>query len=140
MTTLFPGVSPCTTILPRLFRLASLYSPFQPSSCFLTLLADGPDAALTQYEEQKAGLHPGRRPRQQAEAVRGKDICNAFLPAKQNKVDASELSPRPWAEYQATMDLLVKEFGKGRLVVDLRPTDFGGLRATMAQTSSGQRS
>jgi integrase len=43
-----------------------------------------------------------------------------------------ELSPRTWAEYKTTADLLVNNFGKQRLVADLDPDDFAKLRKKMA--------
>jgi integrase len=49
-------------------------------------------------------------------------------------VGNGELSPRTWAEYKATTDLLVKNFGKQQLVSDLDPEDFATLRNRMAKT------
>src|SRR5262249_60142685 len=62
-----------------------------------------------------------------------KDACNAFLNAKQVLVDAGELSGRTWAEYKAMADELVAHAGKTRLVSDLRPDDFAGLRKRLAK-------
>src|SRR5262249_36855342 len=44
-----------------------------------------------------------------------------------------ELSPRMFKEYKNTTDLLVKTFGKSRLVSDLASTDFESLRESMAK-------
>src|ERR1700674_3301710 len=52
-----------------------------------------PDAALAKYLEQKDALHPGRKPRADPEALTVKELCNAFLNAKQALVDAGELAP-----------------------------------------------
>jgi integrase len=92
-----------------------------------------PDAALAKYLEQKDDLHAGRKPRLDPEAVTVKDIANAFLNAKQVLVEAGELSPRTWTEYKAAAELMVAQFGKGRLVSDLRPDDFESLRSHMTK-------
>jgi integrase len=55
------------------------------------------------------------------------------LNARKDKMEAGELSPRTWAKYREVADLLVSEFGKRRLVSDLRPDDFAALKKTMAK-------
>src|SRR5688500_15468987 len=92
-----------------------------------------PDAALTKYLEEKDALHAGRKPRPEAGAPTVKDLANHFLNAKSSLVNTGELSPRTWAEYKATTDLLVQNFGKKRLVSDLDSDDFAGLRNRMAK-------
>jgi integrase len=92
-----------------------------------------PDGALARYLGQKDALHAGRDPRPDTGAATVKDLANAFLNAKQALVDAGELSPRTWADYKRDCDLVVAHFGKGRLVADLRPADFAGLRAQLAR-------
>ncbi len=82
-----------------------------------------PDAALAKYLEQKDALHAGRKPREDTEGLTVKELANRFLSAKQTLLDAGELSPRTWDEYKETTDLLVKEFGKGRVVKDLGPDE-----------------
>src|ERR1700745_335054 len=73
---------------------------------------DDPDGALKKYLEQRDDLHAGRTPRPETGAATVKDVCNHFLNAKQQLVDAGELSPRTWREYKDTCDLLVKRLGK----------------------------
>jgi integrase len=92
-----------------------------------------PDAAMAKYLEQKDALHAGRKPREASDGLTVKELANRFLNAKQALVDAGELSPRTWAEYKATTDLLIDSFGKQRLVVDLDPDDFATLRNKMAR-------
>jgi hypothetical protein len=91
------------------------------------------DAALTKYLSEKDALHAGRKPRSDGEALTVKELANHFLNAKQALVDTGELSPRTWAEYKTTTDLLVKNFGKQRLVSYLDPEDFAKLRSWMAR-------
>jgi integrase len=94
---------------------------------------DDPDGALDRYLKQKDALHAGRAPRPDSGALTVKALANAFLNHKQAIADAGELSPRTWDEYKETTDLLVREFGKGRLVEDLGPDDFAALRKKMAK-------
>jgi integrase len=96
---------------------------------------DDPDGALAAYLAQKDDLHAGRTPRPDTgpEALTVKDVANAFLNAKRDKVEAGELSPRTWAKYKEVAELLVSELGKRRLVSDLRPDDFAALKKTMTK-------
>jgi integrase len=92
-----------------------------------------PDSALKKYLEQKDALHDGRKPREGTGGLTVKELCNHFLNAKQALVDAGELSRRMRGEYKEVCDLLVKQFGKSRLVADLDPDDFAQLRSRMAR-------
>jgi integrase len=92
-----------------------------------------PDGALKKYLEQKDALHAGRKPRQDTDAATVKEVCNAFLNAKQAAVDNSELSPRTWAGYKAACVFMVAEMGKSRLMADLGPDDFAALRNKLAR-------
>jgi integrase len=92
-----------------------------------------PDDALARYLAQKDALHAGRTPRPEAGALTIKDLANAFLNAKAASRDAGELAPRSWQDYRDACDLLVRHFGKSRLVEDLGPEDFAGLRQQMAK-------
>jgi integrase len=99
---------------------------------YFGLWAD-PDAALAKYLEQRDDLHAGRTPRPEPGAFTVKDAANAYLNHKQALLDAGELSNRSWVEYKGAADLLVSAFGKQRLVADLGPDDFAGLRSRMAE-------
>jgi integrase len=92
-----------------------------------------PDAALAKYLDQKDALHAGRKPRAESDGATVKDVANAFLNAKQALVDAGELSALTWADYKLIAGELLKEVGKGRLVVDLDASDFACLRKRMAK-------
>jgi integrase len=94
---------------------------------------EDPDGALQKYNEQKDDLHAGRKPRDTSTGVTVKMLCNEYLNHKQTKLDAGELSPRTWKNYKETADLLIAQFGKGRLVADLRPDDFAELRNAMTK-------
>lgn len=92
-----------------------------------------PDAALAKYMEQREALHAGREPRPDADALTVKALCNLFVNHKDALRDAGELTVRTWNEYKAVCDLTLKTFGKQRLVDDLGPDDFAGLRKVMAK-------
>jgi integrase len=92
-----------------------------------------PNGALKKYNAEKDALHAGRKPRTDPEALTVKDVANDFLNAKQALVDAGELSPRTWAEYEAMAIELVAHLGKTRLAADLGPDDFGALRTKLAR-------
>jgi integrase len=96
--------------------------------------ADGWQAALENYEKQKDDLHAGRTPRPDTHAgVTVKDACNAFLHGKKAKLDNGELSQRMWLDYKEVCVVVISAFGKGRLLTDLRPDDFGALRSKLAK-------
>jgi integrase len=92
-----------------------------------------PDGALTKYLEQKDALHAGRKPREASEGITVKELCNQFLNAKRALVESGELTNRSWQDYKAACDLIVSHFGKSRLVADLDPDDFAGLRRKLAK-------
>ncbi|MSQ94330.1 MAG: hypothetical protein EXR98_07210 [Gemmataceae bacterium] len=94
---------------------------------------DGWQEALEQYKAEAADLHAGRTPRVKGDALTVKDLCNRFLTAKQQKIDAGEMSTRMFAEYKLTTERLVARFGKDRPVVDLAADDFEVLRADLAK-------
>lgn len=94
-----------------------------------------PDGALAKYLAQKDDLHAGRKPKgQEASAgVSVRDLCNKFLNFKRNLVASGEWSNRSWQDDKAACDLIVRHFGKGRLLTDLGPDDFAALRNKMAK-------
>jgi integrase len=92
-----------------------------------------PDGALQRYLEQRDALHAGKKPREETDGVTIKEVCNRFLNAKQQLVDAGELSPRTWDGYKEACEFLVKDLGKARLVSDLDPDDFATLRNRLAK-------
>ncbi|MBY0525061.1 MAG: hypothetical protein K2R98_16775 [Gemmataceae bacterium] len=92
-----------------------------------------PDGALKKYLDQKDDLHAGRKARPDVAAVTVKDVANAFLTHKQNKVDAGELSPVTWLKYKQVTDLLVKKLGKNRAATDVGPDDFTAIKNAMSK-------
>ncbi len=94
----------------------------------------GANAALALYNEQRADLESGRRPKvRTGQEVELHHLVNSFLTHKKMLVDAGELAPRTWAEYEATGQRLARVFGRRRLVDDLGAEDFTALRADIAK-------
>jgi len=76
----------------------------------------------------------GMAPPADTEGLTVKLLCNHFLTAKRDQMEAGDLSPRSWADYRRTCEKLVEHFGGGRLVAHLTPDDFAGLRRSLAKT------
>jgi integrase len=92
------------------------------------------DGALARYQAEKDALAAGQAPEpDREENLTVKGLVNAFLNHKQNMLDAGELSPRTFADYLSTGQLVAAQFGKTRLVSSLKQGDFAGLRRKMAQ-------
>jgi integrase len=98
-----------------------------------------PDGALQKYLEQKDDLHAGRTPRPDPTALTAKDLVNAFLNAKQALVETGELSRLTWGDYKTACDEIVAAFGRNRLLADIAPEDFAGLRRQLARKWGPQR-
>ena len=96
---------------------------------------DGWKEALELYKAQADDLHAGRTPRVKkvGEGLTLAELCNRFLTAKLRQQKAEEITPRTFAEYKDTTDLLIAQFGKERLVDDLAADDFESLRDMMAE-------
>ncbi len=89
--------------------------------------------ALENYNEKKDALYAGRKPRSDtSEGVTVKNVVNAFLRRKKERLEAGELSAHTWAKYKTAADLIIAAFGKHRLAVDLDADDFANLRKRMA--------
>jgi integrase len=61
-----------------------------------------------------------------------KTLVNDFLRSKEEKLKAGDLSPRTFRDYYSTCEGLIEQFGRERLVSDLRPDDFRRFRAKLA--------
>lgn len=61
-----------------------------------------------------------------------RDLCNAFIVHKQNRMQNGELSAHSYAGYFRACESLIGYFGEQRHVSDLRPDDFERFRAHLA--------
>ena len=84
---------------------------------------EDPEGALREYLDQKDDLYAGR-----ILGAKGgttiREVCNMFIASKRVDLDAGRLSPRTFVEYDRTCRMVIDEFGAGRAMLDLRPTDF----------------
>lgn len=92
-----------------------------------------PQTALDEYLRVRDDLQAGRKPTAKTDGVTVLHACNHFLTDRENRVVAKELTQRSWNEYKSCCELVVKEFGPNRLLTDLRPDDFGALRAKLSK-------
>jgi hypothetical protein len=79
----------------------------------------GGERAVALWADQKDDLLAGRTPRGCRDGLSVRDLCNAFLTAKELASDAGDISQRTFADYLATAKLLVDTFGGERLVDNL---------------------
>lgn len=99
-----------------------------------------PEAARTKYLRRMEDLQAGRVPRETtADGYTLEDLATDFLTEKKIKLDEGRLSPRMMADYQKTCAMLIKRYGRHRLVDDFRPEDFRELRAKLGTGPKGKR-
>lgn len=89
-----------------------------------------PDKALQEYMDVKDDLLAGR-PITRIGGVTIRELCNRFLASKQKLIDSGELAQSSWDDYHNACEKIIKAFGKGAKVANLRPVDFEGLRASL---------
>ena len=91
-------------------------------------------AALERFNREWPYILAGKTP--SADGTEGctiRTLCNAFLAAKERRMESGELSRQSFAEYHATCTMLIESFGRERLVDDLAPGDFERFRAGLAK-------
>ena len=91
------------------------------------------DAALKRFVREWDDIKAGRKPQAETGSLPLVDLVNNFLSWKQEKVDAAELAPRSFSDYHLACEKIIGVFGRSRSVEDLRPADFGKLRASVAK-------
>ena len=91
-------------------------------------------AAFGRYEREWPHIIDGRTPPpvDTGDGCTLRDLCNAFLTSKRNRLNSGELSSHTFAKYYETCELLIRQFGRDRRVDDLRPDDFETFRAALA--------
>jgi len=95
---------------------------------------DNPQAAIELWLEQKDDLLAGREPRAKSDGLTIANLVNRFLEHKEEKVKTGELKQRTWEDYKVIGAKIIEVFGRGRCVVDLRPSDFEKLRNEFSKT------
>ena len=92
-----------------------------------------PEAALQKWVAEKDALLAGRKPTAPTDGLTIRDLANAFLIHKQERVATGELKDSTFMGYRQICDRVIAAFGKERLVADLRPDDFAKLRKVFAK-------
>ena len=91
-----------------------------------------PEAALQKYLDQRDDLHAGRVPRAARGGLLVRDLLNKFLTAKQQAVQAGQLSPMTFAIYFKSCTRMKDALGLTTPVGSLCPDDFARLRGAMS--------
>ena len=91
--------------------------------------------ALNEFNRQWPYLSQGRTPPPIStdDGCTIRQLCNAFLTTKRNRMAGGELSLHSFSEYYRTCERLISFFGHDRRVDDLRPDDFEALRNALAK-------
>jgi integrase len=90
--------------------------------------------ALRRYLDEKDALYAGRTPGPRSEGGPTiRELLNRFLGAKERLVEAGELTPRSFMDYQRTCDAIRDELGLDRLVANLTAEDFERFRSRLAK-------
>jgi len=95
-----------------------------------------PEAALQRYLDERDDLYAGRTPSKRKGTVTIRDLANAFWRHGKSKVEAGEMSPRTWHDYQRVMDRIVRVLGKNASLEGLTPDDFARLREDICRNNS----
>ncbi len=95
-----------------------------------------PDSALRKYNEQIEDLKAGRVPRDtSADDETTKTVlkmADSFMLSKDKMKQKGDLSVRTFTEYHSICKTIIDEFGKDRLLSDIRIEDFDKLRDRLA--------
>ena len=90
-------------------------------------------AARREWLRVKDDLLAGRKPRPKSDSDTALHlVCNRFLSAKKQKLEAGELSYRQFQDLLRAAKTVTDEFGRNRGVEDLLPDDFVELRASLS--------
>ena len=93
-----------------------------------------PAEAEAKWDEQKADLLAGRKPRpRRDDAVTLKHLCNHFMDSKERARLRGAIAARTLKRYLDTCGFLIEQFGEARYIDDLRPDDFAELSEAMAK-------
>lgn len=95
-------------------------------------------AALEKFNREWPYIIEGKTPPPELEdgACTLRVLCNLFLESKRNRIASGDLTERSYRDYYLTCERLIEHFGRDRRVDDLRPRDFEGFRAKLAEKMS----
>lgn len=90
-------------------------------------------AALKKYRDGQHYYDDGRKPPSEDQRLTIRDLVNQFLAHCESRVESGELTRSTFDAYYRVSAEIIEEFGRGAVVEDLRPTDFGKLRQRLAK-------
>lgn len=90
-----------------------------------------PNAALDRFEKERNYHYRNLEAPPEKPQVR--DLLNSFMDAKQQALDAGEISPVAFSEYQTTCDAIAAILGRSRPLEDVTHNDLVQLRAALKQ-------
>ena len=96
-----------------------------------------PTAALKRWNDTKDDLLEGRPPRVRDGDLLIRDLLNHFLTAKQDAVEAGELSPRSFRDYKDACERIIETFPREWSVESLGPDDFAAGAGQAVQIVGG---
>ncbi len=91
-----------------------------------------PQGALESWLLQKDFLLAGKAP-PPPDALEIRDVCNAFLAAKERALKSGELAPRTFERYHSACVAIVEALGGNTAVESLGPADFARYRERLAK-------
>src|SRR5262249_9210033 len=92
------------------------------------------EEALAEYDRQKQDLHSGRVAHDEPDGLTVYQLCARFLMTKKARRDSRDLAARTFFDYAGICKLIIRLFGRNRLVSDLGPADFEKARIKMSKT------
>ena len=88
---------------------------------------------MAKYLDQKDDLYAGRTPRSANQVgLTVRELVNKFLTAKKVRLDQDDLAQRTFLAYWKIGEKILNEFGRNKLVSELRAEDFDQLRLKFA--------
>ena len=91
------------------------------------------EGALKRFVAEWDDIKAGRTTRSQRGNLPLAALANAFRAGTREKVQAGDLSARFWEDFHLAYEKVIDCFGRLRIAIDLRPEDFGKLRASVAK-------
>lgn len=92
--------------------------------------ANGWQAALDTFLEQRDALYAKRKPRAKSDGADIKELLSRFRTAKLRLLEAGEIVQSTYKDYVDTCDTIRDAFGTDRAVSDLAAEDFEKFRTT----------
>jgi hypothetical protein len=91
--------------------------------------------ALEKFNREWPFLSEGRTPPPvQADGLSIANLCNVFLTSKNKQLTTGDITPRTFHDNLEICKRIISQFGRNRMVDDLRADDFENLRSAFSST------